>query len=61
MGHHSLPIFVRETLLIQFQVTHISIFVLNLQDFGTQSLDNPVLLDNLDRMFVFIKVQMSMP
>ena len=60
MGHHSLPIFVRETLLI-FQVTHISIFVLNLQDFGTQSLDNPVLLDNLDRMFVFIKVQMSMP
>ena len=60
LGHQPLPIVVRETLLIQVQFTHISVYW-NLQDFCTQSPDNPVLLDSSNRMFVFIKVQMSMP
>lgn len=59
--HQPLPIVLRETLLKQVQFTHISLYVWNLQDFCTQSPDNPVLLDSSNRMFVFIKVQMSMP
>ena len=54
LGYQPLPIVVRETLLIQVQFTHISIFGIR-KTFVLESPDNPVLLESSKQNVCFYK------